>query len=402
MLFIPWQIVRNRWTMFKKSWFSDYNVTVFTLVFMSVQFLFLEGMAISTPKVIFMALTPFLLLVKSPHVSKAMMFGALFWIVTVGMSVVQFGTPRMSTFYYTALFLLTFTLYYNLVYINRVFELDEFLRVVKFVIYAYAGCFVLQQAFFLVGIRTMPIINLMNGGYYELFHLNSLAIEPSHAARLLTVYFYAFLKLLEYKNGEAPSVSLLWQEHKWTIIAFLYTMVGIGSGTAFVGLAILALYFVKREYVLYVLLFAFGFYMIVPFIDYEPLNRAMAVFNAALTGDTELVVKTDHSASSRVNIILDTFKYLDLTDKDTWFGKGIDSWAYSDKAVVSAITDYGLISYLFKLLLFFMCCFSSLFSLEIVMFVLLFSFNVGNVAYGWAALMIFSTIKYFKLNHDEI
>lgn len=386
----------------KRRWFTDYNVAVFTLVFMSVQFLYIEGWAVSIPKVVFMAVTPFLLLMMSPNVSKATIFGLLFWFVTVAMSVVQFGTSRMSTFYYTALFLIMFNLYYNLVYINRVFSIDDFLRVVKFVIWAYAVCLVVQQTFFIVGLKYMPIVNLMGMRYYELFRLNSLAIEPSHAARLLTVYFYAFLKLLEYKQGSAPSISYLWQEHRWTILAFLYTMVGIGSGTAFVGLAILAMYFLKRQYVMYVLLFGFAFYMIVPFIDYEPLNRAMAVFNAALTGDTELVSKTDHSASSRVNIILDTIKYIDLTDKDTWFGRGVDSWEYSGKAVVSAITDYGLISYLLKLLFFFMCCFSSLFSLEIVMFVLLFSFNVGNVAYCWAALMVFSTIKYFKMNRNEI
>lgn len=386
----------------KRRWFTDYNVAVFTLVFMSVQFLYIEGWAVSIPKVVFMAVTPFLLLIMSPNVSKATIFGLLFWFVTVAMSVVQFGTSRMSTFYYTALFLIMFNLYYNLVYINKVFSIDDFLKIVKFVIWAYAVCLVVQQAFFIVGLKYMPIVNLMGMRYYELFRLNSLAIEPSHAARLLTVYFYAFLKLLEYKQGSAPSISYLWQEHRWTILAFLYTMVGIGSGTAFVGLAILAMYFLKRQYVMYVLLFGFAFYMIVPFIDYEPLNRAMAVFNATLTGDTELVSKTDHSASSRVNIILDTVKYLDLTDKDTWFGLGVDSWEYSDKAVVSAITDYGLISYLLKLLFFFMCCFTSLFSLEILMFVLLFSMNVGNIAYGWAALMVFSTIKYFKMNRNEI
>ena len=226
----------------KRRWFTDYNVAVFTLVFMSVQFLYMEGWTVSIPKAVFMAVTPFLLLMMSPNVSKATIFGLLFWFVTVAMSVVQFGTSRMSTFYYTALFLIMFNLYYNLVYINRVFSLNDFLKIVKFVIWAYAVCLVLQQVCYIVGLKYMPVINLMNQPYYELFRLNSLAVEPSHAARLLTVYFYAFLKLLEYKQGSAPSISYLWQEHRWTIVAFLYTMVGIGSGTAFVGLAILAMY----------------------------------------------------------------------------------------------------------------------------------------------------------------
>lgn len=380
----------------KRRWFTDYNVAVFTLVFMSVQFLFIEGWAVSMPKVVFMASTPFLLLMMSPYVSKATIFGLLFFSVTVAMSVIQFGTPRMSTFYYTALFLLMFNLYYNLVYLNNVFTIDSFLRIVKFVIMAYAICLVVQQAFFIVGLKYMPLVNLMGMPYYELFRLNTLAIEPSHAARLLTVYFYAFLKLLEYKNGGAPSFSLLWGEHRRLVLAFLYTMLAMGSGTAFVGLGILALYFLRKQYVAYVVIFGFAFYMLVPVIDYEPLNRAMAVFNAAMSGDADLVRKTDHSASSRVNIILDTIKYLDLSDIDTWLGKGVNAFFTSDKAVVSAITDYGLISYILKLVFFFSCCFTGLFSLEVLMFILLFSLNVGNIAYGWAALMVFSTIKYFK------
>ena len=105
-------------------------------------------------------------------------------------------------------------------------------------------------------VMMFPLLNLMNMKYYSLFRLNSLAIEPSHAARLLTVYFYAFIKLLEFKDGIAPSIKKLWGEHRRVIIAFLYAMVAMGSGTAFVGLAILSLYFIKRQYAVYVVVFA--------------------------------------------------------------------------------------------------------------------------------------------------
>lgn len=379
--------------------FSSRNIASFTLIFMSVQFLFVEGWAISIPKVAFMAITPILILAKTPYISKAVIFGSLFWVVTVGMSIVQFGlTSRMSTFYYSALFLLTFILYYNLVYINKVFGIEQFIGLIKIVIYAYAIVLILQQFFYLIGIRYMPLINLMNQPYYSLFRLNSLAIEPSHAGRLLAVYFYAFLKLIEYKEGSAPSIKMLWKDYRILIIAFLYTMIGIGSSTAFIALAILLLYFLKRQYVLLVICIAIAIYLLIPIINFEPLNRAVNIFHATMSGDVEIVTKTDNSAATRVNIILNTINNLDLTKSETWFGRGIDSNVNVENAVVSAINDYGLISYIFKLILFFSCCFNSLFSLEIIMFILLFSFNIGNIAYGWATLMIFSTIKYFKYN----
>lgn len=379
--------------------FSSRNIASFTLIFMSVQFLFVEGWAISIPKVAFMAITPILILAKTPYISKAVILGALFWVVTVGMSIVQFGlTSRMSTFYYSALFLLTFILYYNLVYINKVFGIEQFIGLIKIVIYAYAIVLILQQLFYFIGIRYMPLINLMNQPYYNLFRLNSLAIEPSHAGRLLAVYFYAFLKLIEYKEGSTPSIKMLWKDYRILIITFLYTMVGIGSGTAFIALAILLLYFLKRQYVLLVICIAIAIYLLIPIINFESLDRAVNIFHATMSGDVEIVTKTDNSAATRVNIILNTINNLDLTKSETWFGRGIDSNVNVENAVVSAINDYGLISYIFKLILFFSCCFNSLFSLEIIMFILLFSFNIGNIAYGWATLMIFSTIKYFKYN----
>lgn len=382
------------------KYLTDRNIASFTLIFMSVQFLFIEGWAISIPKVTFMAITPLLMLIKTPYISKATIFSLLFWVVTVGMSIIQFGiTSRMSTFYYSALFLLTFNLYYNLVHINKAFEIGQFIQLIRIVIYAYAIILILQQLCLIVGLRYMPLINLMNQPYYGLFRLNSLAIEPSHAGRLLAVYFYAYLKLNEYQNGNAPQIKELWNKDKKLIVAFLYTMIGIGSSTAFIALGILSLCFLKRQYTLSVICAAIAIYLLIPIIDYEPLNRAVKIFNATMSGNTELVTQTDNSAAARVNIILNTITNLDISQPSTWYGQGIDASKSIENPVVSAITDYGLISYILKLILYFTCCFTSLFSLEIVMFILLFSFNIGNIAYGWAALMIFSTIKHFKYYH---
>ena len=338
------------------KYLTDLNIASFTLIFMSVQFLFIEGWTISIPKVAFMAITPFFMLIKTPYISKATIFSLLFWVVTVGMSIIQFGmTSRMSTFYYSALFLLTFNLYYNLVHINKVFEIGQFIQLIKLVIYAYAIILILQQLFFIVGLRYMPLINLMNQPYYGLFRLNSLAIEPSHAGRLLAVYFYAYLKLNEYQNGNAPQIKELWNKDKKLIVAFLYTMIGIGSGTAFIALGILSLYFLKRQYALSVICAATVIYLLIPIIDYEPLNRAVKIFNATMSGDTELVTQTDNSAAARINIILNTITNLDISQPSTWYGQGIDASKSIENSAVSAITDYGLISYILKLILFFTC-----------------------------------------------
>ncbi len=385
--------------MFKGNLLSNYNIATFTLLIMSVQFIFIEGMAVSIPKVAFMAITPIFLLFRTRYISKATIYGALYIIVTLCFLLLK-QDFRSSTIYYSILFLLTFNLYYNLVFHENVYKIDDFIKILKTLIYAYAICLVLQQLCILVGIRFMPIINLMGFSYYGLFRLNTLAIEPSHAARLLTVFFYGLLKLSQYKNEGYPlTVNELWSENKWAIIAFLYTMICMGSGTAFVCLGIISLYFLKREYIIVVLIVAFSFYMLVPYIDYEPLTRAINIFNATLTGDTETITKTDSSAAARVNIIVETLSNLDLTDPTMWLGGGVDSSAGNSKLIVSAIADYGMFSYITKLIFFFACCFTSILSLETLMFILIFGMNIGNIAYGFATLMIFATIKYFKNNY---
>lgn len=380
------------------SIFSDYHIALFTIVFMNIQFLPIEGYPLSMPKIVFMALSPFICCFKSPHFSKATMWGIFFWIVTVGISFFQPVPQRMSTFYYTALFLFVFNLYYNLVHINHVFSIDDFINIIRFIIKAYFICLICQEISMLIGLRYNPLVNMMGFRYYELFRLNSLGIEPSSSARTLAVLFYALLKLTEYKNGKAPTIKYLYSNYKWTIIAFLYTMIAMGSGTAIVCLAILSLYFMKKDYAVFIIILSLLLYIFIPIIDYTPLNRALEVLNASLTGNSEVVRQTDHSASTRVNIILDTFKYLDITDSNIWIGNGVDTAQFQKHAIVTGISEFGLISYIVKMGMFFSCCFTGLFTLEILMYVLIFGINIGNIAYGWGALMVFSTIKYFKEN----
>lgn len=379
-----------------QSIFSKKNIASFTLIFMSVQFMYFETSVISMPKVVFMSISPLLILALSPKISKAIILSILFWGVTFALNQIQFDNQRTSTFYYTAMFLSVFCLFYNLVWEEHCYDIDELIKVVKIVIYAYAICLLLQQGAMLIGRPYVPIINLLGFPWQGLFRLNSLAIEPSHSARILTVYFYAFLKLTEIKNGKLLSIYELFFRHIWLIVAFLYTMIAMGSGTAMVGIALIGLYFFRRQYSMAIVVVALIFYFVAPSIDYEPFNRALDTFNAAITMDEDEIAGADRSASDRVNLLL-SFKYLDLADPQTWTGHGVDASFRAGRGVVhGAIYDNGLISYLLKLFLYFSCAICGVFSLSTVMFVFLFSANIGNIAYGFACLMVLSAVKYFQ------
>lgn len=384
-----------------QSILSKRNIASFTLIFMSVQFMYFETAVISMPKVVYMCISPLLLLAISPKISKAIVLSILFWGITFALNQIQFENQRTSTFYYTAMFLSVFCLFYNLVWVEHCFSLDDFLKIIKFVIWAYAICLLLQQGAMLVGRGYVPIINLVGFKWQELFRLNSLAIEPSHAARVLTVYFYAFLKLSEFKNGYPVSLYGLFYNYHWLIFAFLYTMIAIGSGTAMVGLALISLYFVRRQYAMAIVIISVLFYFVAPSLDYDPLNRTINAFNAAITLDEQDIIDADRSASDRINLLL-SFRYIDFSDQQILFGHGVDAFLFAKGNVVhGAIYDYGLISYLLKLFLYFSCALCGVFSLSTLMFFILFSGNIGNIAYGFACLMVFSAIKYFQLNAKQ-
>ncbi len=376
------------------KYFSARNIASFYIFAMGTQFIAYEGFTVSPFKVTLMAITPLLWLFMCPRFTKATLYSIIYLVITIFCLYIQFDYVRSSTLWYTALFFSMFNMYYAFVYTKHVFTLKYFIQLIRSYILAYAGCLFIQQLFFIIGINYFPIINLNAMHYYETFRLNTLAIEPSHAARMLTVAFYVLLECLRLEKKSVLSLSELYTQNKVTLVAFLYVMTCMGSGTAFVGLSILSLYFIKKEYILFIIPSFVIVYIGIEFLDYEPLNRARVVFLTSLSGDTEELTRVDGSAASRVNVIINTIKYFDITDPQIWYGYGIDS----DHKVASGISEYGLLSYFSKLLLFAGCCLPRIFSLPTIMFVILFSFNVGNIAYGWTCLMMLSTLKYFELN----
>ncbi len=315
------------------------------LVMMCIQFVPLEGLAISNVKVTLMALAPLLFLIKTPYFSKALVWGALYWLICYFVALFH-GNMRFSTLGYLGMFVIAYIFFYSLVYSNSI-SFHNFTLLLKYLIMAYGIVLILQQIAMILGIHYFPPINLVGQYFLSLTKLPSLAIEPSHSARILTVAMLAYIRCIEIKNGRKVLVSQLFEEeHRKTTILFLWAMLTMGSGTAFIGLGILSLYFIQRKtfvYIipLFILLFYLGQYM-----GMTQLDRAVRVASATATGDVEAVQEEDGSAASRVTPLINTLK-MDLTQKESWFGKGT---AYHGMTInrseikLSVVDQYGLIA----------------------------------------------------------
>lgn len=380
---------------------SSKYIAAFYLILMCVAILPLEGWGVSKIKVAAMAAAPLIILIKVPVLTKAALWGTVYLLYVVFDLLLQ-GLPfRASTIIYLIMFVLMFVMYNNLIY-TEAFTIDFYIKLIKYMLYAFIICIILQQLLVLAGIRYFPLLNLMGQPYLSVTRVNSLTWEPSSSARIMTVSFLAFMKTNEIKYGTPLTIRKLFGNYKWLTFGFLYAMVTMGSGTAFVGLAILSLYFLKKQYITFIIPVLLASYFIIPLINYEPLNRAMNAFEIILSDDPHRIAKDDTSAAVRMKPLINTFTNIDLTDKKTWFGEGTDaSQKYSirtkdfDKQMMSGINDYGLIGFILGVILIASCCLTRFLSIETLLLFILVGLTINNISYIWGIYMIWVPVKYF-------
>lgn len=390
------------------SYITPRNFASLILILFCIQYIPIESReGVSYLKLFVSTLCPFCFIIFSPKVTKALIWCVIYYFFVVSAAIMHPETLRWSTVIFLCTFLITYVTFYNLIVIENVFTFNYFVKLLKVLIIAYILTLLIQQFFIIIGIKTFPLINLsqsLNRG----IGANSLSYEPSSAARIMSILFLALIRMLEIQHGSHITISQLYQKAKWPTIGFLWSMLTMGSGTAFIALGILSLYFIKRQYVFIIIPFLYLIYLIIPYIDNISLQRAYNMFNAVLTGSQDVVIATDVSAATRIAPLMNLFTKLDLTDINTWLGHGVDYTqnlgdykAYMKEGVIGGVLDYGLLSFIIMQILIFSCAIPRLFSIETLFWILLFGFSFGNVPYTWGAIMIFTTVRYFTYNQNS-
>lgn len=384
-----------------RSLFTLRNYAVFLLVLFCIHYIPIETRTgVGWLKVMAMGTCPIVLLWKTPNISKAGIIIMTYFFCALTFALFHYQTFRASTVLFLLSFLILYWTFYNLITIEHVFSLGYFIKLVKRLILVYTIVLIIQQLFLLAGIKLFPPINLcqiLNRG----IGANSLTYEPSTAARMMGVFFYAYLKCNEYLKGEPIDFpSLFHGEHKWVTAGFLWSMLTMGSGTAFICLIVLSFYFIQRKYLVYIAPLFLIVYFLLPYSQNESLQRAVNVIDATMTFDAEEIKRTDSSAAFRLNPMINTLTKLDLSDIETWFGHGIDyghriGGGLSSQSVVGEIGDYGLIVYLLGLLLVFSCSIK-FFSIPTIMYFIGIGGGTANIAYLWGILMLFMCVRYFS------
>lgn len=371
--------------------------TVFFILY-SIYYIPIEGrIALGPIKLTLLALSILVLLIYTLKISKAFIIGSAYIIYQFLSASFHPESWRWSTLLFSFGLVCTYVCFYNLVTIERVFTIERFIKICKWIMMAYFVVCIIQQLSLLAGINYFPLINLC-----QIFNrgigCNSLCQEPSTFGRFMLVFYYAYIKCCEYKRDEGPFTlkELFSGEHKWVTIRFLWMMTTMGSGTAFFCIILLSSYFVRRNNWFYVVPFLIGMYSLLQISGMESWDRATNAIEAASTMDTQNVRQTDTSAAVRINPILNSIN-ADFSKFETWFGKGIDS-GLKDKANRTLFDDYGFIFYLLSLILGISCSYGFSFLAILFLFTGVAGGAGSNIQYAWTLMMVFTCVKYFHEN----
>lgn len=372
------------------------------IIFYGIYYMPIDSFGMNAPiKMALMASSIFVLLFYTFKTSKAFILGIIYLIFQYCVASFHPDTFRWGTYIYSILLVLTYVCFYNLVYIEKVFTIDHFIKICKWFMMLYFVWCIIQQVLTIAGIGYFPLLNMMkdlNRG----IGCQSLSMEPSTFGRFMLIFYYAYVKCQEYKRDEGPfTLSELFSgEHKWVTIRFLWMMVTMGSGTAFVCLILFALYFVRKDNWYYIIPILIVCYILIQNSGIEALDRATNTIEATATLDKETVQETDGSASARISPVINSLN-ADFSKKETWLGHGIDYGKNQGsfyKQTGTVFDDYGLLFYILSLIFTFSCSYKFLSLATIFMFAGVTGRAGTNIQYAWELMMVLTCVRYFYEN----
>jgi hypothetical protein len=311
---------------------------------------------------------------------------------------------RLSTVMYSIMFGLTFLAYERLLRKGN-FTIENYQNLLKYLIYAYFIVLLIQQFCVLTG---LPVFNLSNYNPMEPWKLNSLAAEPSHSARIVALLMYAYITVKELVINRKYNFRKELKTDKWIWVAFLWTMLTMGSGTAFLFIGIILLKFMRAKNVLALLIIGVSIFFVVDFFGIHAFERTFDVIKATLTLDTDTIIHTDLSAAIRIVPMMILAKMADITTINGWFGYGIDYVGTFMYKLIPAVQEgfsgggmfilwmeYGFLSFILFVIFSFLNTFRKGDYLSIVFwFMLVFMYGI-NSQIVWLTIILLFTNKYF-------
>ncbi len=321
-------------------------------------------------------------------------------------------TMRWSTVIYSCMFIISFITYKHLLY-KDIFRIENFEKLIRYLIYAYTLVLIIQQICVLLG---LPIFNLSNYSPAEPWKLNSLTSEPSHSARIVGLLMYCYIVIKEIMLNRKYNLKNDLKVDKWIWFSFFWTMITMGSGTAFLFIFLVLSVFLSFRNLIILLLVFIILIGAITFFEITAFDRTWKVFLATLTLDTNKIIAADPSASVRIVPFIIISQLVDFTTFNDWFGYGVDyvksifstyvrigglPEGFTGGGMFQVWLDYGLLSFL----LFVYFTFSATYLKDSIVsvffwFLLVFMYGV-NSQIVWVTIVLLFTLNYFKQQYKR-
>lgn len=313
-------------------------------------------------------------------------------------------TMRWSTVLFSWMFCLTFLVYKQLL-LKGVFSLEDFVKLLSYLIYGYMIILIIQQFCVAVG---LPVLFESHYNITEPWKLNSLAAEPSWAARSVGFLMFCYIITKEIILEKKYSFKTNFKDDRYLWLSFFWTMLTMGSGTAFLFIILVLSVFLRLKTLLLfivIILILFGF---INYFEIKAADRTIGLFLATLTFDPQLIMEADRSGSSRIIPFIVLIEKVNITSIDGWFGHGID-YVGNNLYMYFAIPikgtggggmfelwmNYGFLSFILFL------SFSLMITLKLRNFKVMFFWFFLVFMYGvnsqlvWMTIILIFTINYF-------
>lgn len=318
-------------------------------------------------------------------------------------------TMRWSTVLYSCLFSLFFMAFARILY-NSSFSSHDFLFLLKWLIFSFCIVLIIQQFCVLTG---LPIFNISNYNPMEPWKLNSLTAEPSHTARILTLLMFMYIITFKHINGFTHISDLLPKIDKLVLVAYLYPIFTMGSGTGFIFLLLLILSFVspKKIGTIVILIFVLLPVAYIVIQNIESANRSFKFITLLLEFDETSLIRKDLSAAIRIIPTIHGAKSVSIFTIDGLFGHGIDADAgltplpsvTLGAGSLSIWYNFGfIVSILFWAFSLSICFIKGRATMSIIFWFLLCFFYGGfNNQIVWFTLCLFLTYKFIIRQNNE-
>ncbi len=352
-----------------------------------------------------MIISPIILLIIIRKITKEDILLILFFLsITFSPLLNNPETMRWSTVFYSYMFGITFLVYKHLL-LKGLLEFEYFIKILKFLIYAYTIVLIIQQICVLLG---LPIFNLSNYDPSTPWKLNSLSAEPSHSARFVGLLMFSYILskeiLLERKYNFANDI----KEDKYLWVAFFWTMLTMGSGTSLLFIILVLSIFLKARTAILFIIFLIILFGLINFLDIKAVDRTIKLFLATLTLNPQIMMAADASGSSRLIPFIVLSEKVDFTTINGWFGHGIDYVGnnlymyfaipikgYSGGGMIALWMEYGFLSFML-FLIFSLITTINRKNIKVLFFWFFLIFMYGvNSQFVWATIIIMFSIKYY-------